>query len=115
MKKSTFYYWTAIFLLQVAMIAYWKGLLIPPPGPTPKPTELVLTAKQAKLVREAIEQVRESLAMGHFTETGQVLEALYGAMPKDCRDRVLQKLGFPEMGAMRDQLDILLSEIIIKD
>jgi len=66
-----------------------------------------MTQQEAKLVRSAIELVRDDVVGGTLTSTALTLQALSSMLPTSVRDAVLKELGTPDMNYMRDALDIL--------
>ena len=66
-----------------------------------------MTQQEAKLVRSAIELVRDDVIGGALTSTTLTLQALSSLLPSRVRDAVLKELGTPSMDFMRDALDIL--------
>ena len=104
------------FLLQVVFIAWYQGFLSPDAiKPAPSSSELVMTATEARLTRQAIELVREDVAWGRLHSTDLTLAALSAELPESVRDRVLKALGKPDMASMRDALDILDGKIIVRN
>jgi hypothetical protein len=103
-------YWTAIFVLQVLLIAYLQGLLTPDesaiPVP-PSPSGLEMTQQEAGLVRNAVGLVRDDVMEGKLTTTTLTLQALSSILPTGVRDAVLKELGTPGMDSMREALDII--------
>jgi len=104
--------WAAILVLQVLFFAYYLGLftsdkpVVPVPSPSPS-SGLLMTQQEAKLVRSAIELVRDDVVEGRLTSTALTLQALSSLLPSRVRDVVLKELGTPDMAFMRDALDIL--------
>jgi len=117
-KPFWIWFWAAIFVLQVLFIAYSLGLftsdkpVIPVP-PSPAPSGLLMTQQEAKLVRSAIELVRDDVIGGALTSTALTLQALSSLLPSSVRDAVLKELGTPRMDFMRDALDILEGKLPI--
>ena len=107
-------YWVFIFVLQVLFIAWYKGMLTPNPD-APSPDALVLTATEAVLTKQAIVAVREKVVSGEIQTTEQAVDALFSLLPRTCRGRVMDTLGEPEFGFMRDALDILEGQIEVRD
>ena len=125
-KKQTLYYWLAIFVLQVLFVAWYQGLLMPdtvkpdmdsvvPPVVPVVADELVMTATQARLTRQAIELICEDVLRGSIPTADLAIQALSAHLPSSVRQRVLQELGTPDIEYMRDALDILDGKIIIQD
>jgi len=79
------------------------------------PDELVMTAQQAKLTRQAIELIREDVLRGSIPTADLAIQALSALLPSSVRQRVLQELGTPDIEYMRDALDILDGKIIIQE
>ena len=77
----------------------------PVPSPVPVPSGLTMTEREAELVRQAIDLVRED-ADGLKT-TAHVLNALRSHLPSRVREAVMKEFGEPGMEFMRDALDIL--------
>ena len=126
-KKETLYlgvlYFVLIaYLLQVLIVGYRVSLeirivitnpasstIVTPPVPS---TGLVMTREEARLTRQAIELVREDVVQGKLQSAELTIRALSAELPEAVRERVLKALGTPDMGFMRDALDILDGKII---
>ena len=101
--------WLVIFVLQVAFIAWYQGILISDTiKPTPSLSELVMTEAEARLTRQAIELVREDVIQGRLRSAELTIQALSAELPESVRERVLKALGKPDMDFMRDALDKLV-------
>ena len=78
---------------------------MPVPSPIPAPSGLAMTEREAELVRQAIDLVREDV--DGLKTTARVLDALRSHLPLRVREAVMKELGEPDMEFMRDALDIL--------
>ena len=58
-------------------------------------------------MRGAIDLVRADIDEGRLTDAATARQALYTHSPRGVRDAVMLEFGEPEMGFMRDALDIL--------
>jgi len=126
-KKETLYlgvlyFVLIVYLLQVLIVGYRVSLeirifitnpasstVVTPPTPS---TGLVMTREEARLTRQAIELVREDVVQGKLQSAELTIRALSAELPEAVRERVLKELGTPDMGFMRDALDILDGKII---
>lgn len=110
MTKKKIVFWVVIFILQVALIMYLQDLhtsrnsVVPTPTPAPA---MQLTAAEAKVVMGAIEVVRADVVAGRLKTTKRTIDALSSLIPEATRQEVLAEFGTPDMGGMRDALDIL--------
>ena len=77
----------------------------PVPMPIPAPAGLTMTQREAELVRQAIDLVREDV--DGLQTTARVRDALWSHLPSRVRDTVMNEFGEPDMEFMRDALDIL--------
>ena len=77
----------------------------PLPSPIPTPSGLEMTEREAELVRQAIDLVREDV--DGLKTTARVLSALRSHLPSKVREAVIKEFGEPDMKFMRDALDIL--------
>ena len=122
-KKHTLYYWLVLFVLQALFIAWYQGLLSldskpAPPAPAPPApvsNDMVMSAIQARLTKQAIEIVREDVEQATIRTSDLAIQALSALLPSSVRQRVLQELGTPGIEYMRDALDILDGKIIIQE
>ena len=105
-----------ILLLMFVFVAWYQGFLVPDAiKPTPSSSELIMTATEARLTRQAIELVREDVVLGKLLCADLTIQALSAELPESVRERVLKALGKPDMDFMRDALDILDGKIITKE
>ena len=129
-KKETLYlgvlyFVLIVYLLQVLIVGYRVSLeirivirnpasstIIAPPTPL---HGLVMTREEARLTRQAIELVREDVVQGKLQSAELTIRALSAELPEAVRERVLKELGTPDMGFMRDALDILDGKIIVRN
>jgi hypothetical protein len=105
--KKTHVYWAAIFVLQVLLVAHLQDLLISEKPVTPSQSVLEMTQREAYLVRNAIDLVRDDVVEGRLNNTSMTLQALASILPSNVKDAVLNELGTPDMDFMLDALDIL--------
>ena len=112
MNRTVLTYWTVIFLLQVLFIAWYKGMLTP--DRVFPPDSLVMTATEAKLTKQAVGLVRNAVSTNEITSSENALDALSAELPKSVRERVMKALGYPDIGFMREALDILEGKIEVK-
>jgi len=70
-----------------------------------------MTEQEAKLVRQAIELVRDDVVYGALRTTASTLNALRGHLPSRVREAVMKEFGEPDIDFMRDALDILEGKI----
>ena len=82
----------------------------PVPSPIPEPSGLTMTEREAELVRQAIDLVREDV--DGLQTTARVLSALRSHLPSRVREAVMKEFGEPDMEFMRDALDILEGKLL---
>ncbi len=115
-------YWITVFILQVLFVTWYYGLWdknsLPIPLPTPDPPKpfLVLTANQAKLVKDAVDIIKDDLKNTDvYTSTEQIIEGLMGEIPLSTQSKVKKALGNPDFEDIEASLDKLVSNITIED
>ena len=114
--KKQHVFWLVVFILQVLFIAWYQGLLPQSSGRffVPEPTGLRMSAAEAKLTWQAIELVQKDLESGSIKTAELARSALSAELPVAVRDRVLAELGFPDIGGMRDALEVLSRKIEVR-
>jgi hypothetical protein len=107
--KKEYLYWAGLFFLQVLFVAYLQGYFTPA-STSPvnlRSSKLNLTKEQAKLVRSAIARVQSDLGKGTLPDIQTALDAFRSLLPGHVKDKVMKELGSPDLGGLRDALEVL--------
>ena len=111
------------FVIRAAVLAalafliagYFHGLFTPAQVKPVPADAVVMTSAQAHLTRQAIGMVRNDAVQGSYSTAGLAIQALSSLLPSDVRDRVLSKLGSPDLDAMPDALTALEGKIVVRN
>lgn len=76
---------------------------------------LVMTSKQAEIVKTAITFIVDDVQAGKFATTDDVLDALSAEIPSTVRDSVLDFVGKPSMVEIQAKLNSVINSITISE